>query len=546
MLNVRLRRSVLLGLALLTPLHAAAQAGRLILAAGEVAIVRGGQAAPASMGAAVQTGDTIRVGPSSNAQIRFSDESIVALRPQTVFSIDEYVFSGSADGSEKGLFSLVKGGMRTVTGLIGRLPRLDSYAVRTPTSTVGIRGTHYTLVHCDNDCAAPGQAAAGAQLAAATTLAQSDAGKPGLGTAIANGTYGGVTDGRIGVKNQVAEREFGHDEYFYVASSNTPPVSLIAPPPFLHDRLESQARSRGKKPAESGEGVAQSGGASADGRANATLAPTARSEFVVTEEKKTDGTATVLPSKATHGYLGAWISAKGDGGAGGVFGSSLNFFTGSPPDSVTLKISEGCTGPTGDNCPSGVTGTLSGLQQSGCSGDVCWGRWASGTLTESDGTVNNPMGGFHGLVGPLTAPETIASKTGTFSFQSVNGTTPTNNLGQVASSATYPELSINFTTRTGMTSSSGTWAFASQTWTIPSSIPVSLTVVAGQGAYIRANSNSVVTCSGSCNPNGKFEMGGIFMGPTGSQLGTSMSVSTQTPGTQASAQAVRLYQCSGC
>src|SRR3990170_2668745 len=44
------------------------------------------------------------------------------------------------DGSERGVFGLLRGALRTVTGLIGRVNR-DAYLIQTPTATVGIRGT---------------------------------------------------------------------------------------------------------------------------------------------------------------------------------------------------------------------------------------------------------------------------------------------------------------------------------------------------------------------------------------------------------------------
>ncbi|MDH4192209.1 MAG: FecR family protein, partial [Betaproteobacteria bacterium] len=135
-----------LGAVLATPLGAQGQAGRVLVSIGDVVAQRGGQAVPLAAGSAVASGDTIRLGPASNAQVLMSDESIISLRERTVFRLDNYVYSGKIDGSEKSIFSLLAGGMRTVTGLIGRLHSRDKYELRTPTATIGIRGTHYTLL----------------------------------------------------------------------------------------------------------------------------------------------------------------------------------------------------------------------------------------------------------------------------------------------------------------------------------------------------------------------------------------------------------------
>ena len=114
-----MRSLTVLLILLSAPGLASAQAGRFLLAVGDVAVARGQAEIRAATGMPVQSGDTIRVGPASNAQIRMTDESIVGLRPGTVFRIDAYEYSGQAE--PRSIFSLLKGGFRTVTGAIGRL-----------------------------------------------------------------------------------------------------------------------------------------------------------------------------------------------------------------------------------------------------------------------------------------------------------------------------------------------------------------------------------------------------------------------------------------
>lgn len=48
-------------------------------------------------------------------------------------------------------FRLLKGGFRTVTGLIGKTDRAQ-YRVSTQTATIGIRGTDYEVILCDDTC----------------------------------------------------------------------------------------------------------------------------------------------------------------------------------------------------------------------------------------------------------------------------------------------------------------------------------------------------------------------------------------------------------
>jgi hypothetical protein len=65
------------------------------------------------------------------------------LQPQTEFRIDDYNYNGKNDGQEKGFFSLLRGGLRTISGYIGKGNR-DAYKVTTSVATIGIRGTEWT------------------------------------------------------------------------------------------------------------------------------------------------------------------------------------------------------------------------------------------------------------------------------------------------------------------------------------------------------------------------------------------------------------------
>jgi hypothetical protein len=224
-----------LSLALLLAWGTAAQAevvGRVLVSVGDNAALRAGKEIKLAAGTPVETGDTLRVGDASNLQVRFTDDAIMALRPNSTMRIDDYAFANKAE-SDKSVFSLLKGGLRTITGIIGRNSR-NNYAVKAETATIGIRGTHFSLVHCNNDCRNPD------------------------GSAGQNGTFGGVTDGRISVTNTAGSSEFGKNEFFFVATLNSLPTGLISPPGFLRDRLEGQARNRGK--AVAGGAGSESGG----------------------------------------------------------------------------------------------------------------------------------------------------------------------------------------------------------------------------------------------------------------------------------------------
>lgn len=145
----RLQNPVLLmALVVLFPLNAsAAGAAKVDFVAGPVnVLMASGEQRPATKGAEVQSGETLVTGSGGRVQLRFSDGGMVSLQPGSEYRIDDYRFSGSQDGSEKGVFSLVKGGLRTITGEIGRNNKA-AYRVNTGVATIGIRGTEFTIVY---------------------------------------------------------------------------------------------------------------------------------------------------------------------------------------------------------------------------------------------------------------------------------------------------------------------------------------------------------------------------------------------------------------
>ena len=129
------------------PTYSAAQSvARIDFAAGGVtASTADGRSRTLSKGADVQVGETVTT-QDGRAQMRFRDGAYVSLQPQTQFKVDSYVFDGRGSSNESAVMSLLKGGMRTITGLIGKTNR-DGYKVQTSTATIGIRGTEYSVTY---------------------------------------------------------------------------------------------------------------------------------------------------------------------------------------------------------------------------------------------------------------------------------------------------------------------------------------------------------------------------------------------------------------
>ncbi|HCI13773.1 MAG TPA: hypothetical protein DFK12_07380 [Gallionellaceae bacterium] len=100
----------------------------------------------------VQQGDVLRTEQDTYARIRFTDGSEVVLRPETVFKIERYRFNAVPTEAKRDGFMmrLVKGGLRAVTGLIGKRDP-SNVRMRAGTATIGIRGTHWGVMCVGED-----------------------------------------------------------------------------------------------------------------------------------------------------------------------------------------------------------------------------------------------------------------------------------------------------------------------------------------------------------------------------------------------------------
>lgn len=93
-------------------------------------------------------GDTLTTTEKSYAMISLSDGSRMTLRPGTTFKLER--FSQSV-GNETAAFSLLRGGLRALTGLVAKR-NPDGVGFKTLTATIGIRGTNFDARICGEDC----------------------------------------------------------------------------------------------------------------------------------------------------------------------------------------------------------------------------------------------------------------------------------------------------------------------------------------------------------------------------------------------------------
>ena len=130
--------------------------GRVDLVSGDVAVVDA-KAKPRSVkvGDDIKRGDTVTTGKDGELHATLDDGSVLAVRPEARMQIVKFQFKEKdSDGS---IVALLRGAMRTITGLIGRR-NPKGVLLQTPTATIGIRGTdHEALVILpDSDVGEPG------------------------------------------------------------------------------------------------------------------------------------------------------------------------------------------------------------------------------------------------------------------------------------------------------------------------------------------------------------------------------------------------------
>jgi len=92
----------------------------------------------------IYKGDKLVTMKGGKAQVKLTEGSIISMRGDTVYRIDEYRLEDV--GAKKAAISssLLKGGLRSLSGRLSkRFP--NSFKVKTPVATIGIRGTHYNL-----------------------------------------------------------------------------------------------------------------------------------------------------------------------------------------------------------------------------------------------------------------------------------------------------------------------------------------------------------------------------------------------------------------
>jgi len=156
----------------------------------------------------VVSGDTVNTQKDSYAQIKFTDGGTITLKPNTSVKIQNFYFKQEEPQKDSFVFGLVKGGLRAVSGLVGKRGDQDAYSLGTATATIGIRGTSYGA----DDCL--------------TTPCP----KPNSNSNLDPGVYVSVTDGEIVATNNAGSQSFLAGQFGAISDRNSRPRFLSTDP----------------------------------------------------------------------------------------------------------------------------------------------------------------------------------------------------------------------------------------------------------------------------------------------------------------------------
>ena len=522
-------------------LSAATSVGKAIISIGKVfTTTKDGVENKLKRRGKVYEGDTIKVGDKSRLQIRFIDNQLVVLKANTVFRIDEYKFKDSNDQNKSAVVSLLKGGMRSVTGLIGKSSR-DKYKVKTPAATLGVRGTHYAIQLCNGQC----------------------------GNGI-QGLVGTVLEGQVELINDTGSQFFGVDQFFNVPAMNQPPQPIFNPPAILVSRTEAvqekrpinqkpnQQQQRRKTagalppppvdgdgaalPPPPGDGtLALDGGGQLPPPDDGTALPPPPGDGQLPpppqftsgtqlQQNTTSGgfsigtTTGKLPINATQAPFGAVLALAGympgdpQGGAGGIVGreginAQIGIATvgGAANQPVRAVIND----PMGDAAFVVFEGATV-FEGGGDTLGVNWGRWANPDLAFKDGgqdvVLNNGI--LFAYSDNQTPPAVVSGMSGSMAYTIDPGSPNFRDESGVAVVSSDLTITVDFS-GSQISAYSGNLFGNSRSYVVSldSMTPLPLSDLLTSGLAIKA------TCTGSGTPCGvgginlMGEAGGAFIGP---------------------------------
>lgn len=415
--------------------------GRVIHSSGTIIASNSGSERILSRGSSIAEGDLIKTSATARSQLRMKDGALIVLRQNSEMHFEEYRYEEKDESIGSSIFSLLKGGFKTVSGFIGKQHK-KNYKVKTAFTTIGIRGTNYGVTLCEQgEC------------------------RDSDNAVLDDGLYASVIDGEISSENEAGLYIFSNDEYFYVASNSSEPQSLSKSPGVIFDPNSVEIGA---------ENMAMNNDYAFMLSANSLDPDAATHTNVDLQNSIADiGTFTPVFAAADDVNNNAYMLASKPGDAmmfsyfQGITGSlspvsqtlvddgtgnnqfTLNAIAADSGNLIplALRLSLDTTSTTSRTLyMANASATDVGSMTMGGT-DLSWGRW-SGDLyeTNEDGVTTAHAGSLHYAVieGGLTTPAQIAAMTGVFNYTTAAGTRATDLNGNVASNIADVNMSVDF------------------------------------------------------------------------------------------------------
>ncbi|MDI1301652.1 MAG: FecR family protein [bacterium] len=395
---MRVFKTVLNGKGLLAASIAMLSTSALAETAGRVSFVSGAVTASLPDGSSrqLQKGDVINGGDristrAGRLQIRFSDGGFVSLQPNTVFGVDEYLYSNRKPEETSLFFSLLQGGMRTITGAIGKVNK-QSYKVRTPVATIGIRGTGYRA------------------------------------TMTPHGLVVSVGSGFVHVVNNQGEVTGGAGQNISVPDAGSPPA-------LGNEQADLQA-SGVNGDQDQGDENSQDHGTGNTAAVGNVQNANGDYLFLFT---------TIAPDAAGYSLAyanpGNSVAPGSSGFMGGYYAAGADSSLTNTYDSQGLVSA--ASNPNGQN----LARNAAIATDTGSSGSLNWGRWTKGDISiNGSATTLGANDSLHYVTGPMTpASAFLAFKPGASATYSLSGgTTATGNDGSTGTLGGNSKIMVSF------------------------------------------------------------------------------------------------------
>ena len=499
------------------PAISLAASGEFTFVTGEVTLQKanGARSVPVR-GTAVDPGDRIVTGANGMVQLSMVDQARISLRPSTTFLVEQY--PQTAQGPEGAVLSLIRGTLRTFTGLVSPSGR-DRYVMKTRVASVGIRGSGNILYACDGaDCdeSVRGNGAGEGPITVNHTIEGSHA--------VSNIVPG--AEGRPAQQGGPETVITGPGQSVLVAGLQPP--RYIPTPRFIADAATNMVNARPGQASGSASGSPTRDFAPSDSQA---LPPAVRTPTPIVGNNGL-GFPTIDASSnlmADPIHLNDIVVAAGGTFAGQatygdllVNNGALHGYT--PYAGTQSTIAPGFGGNAGEFLTVGIDGTL-----------VTMGRYDNATLGYNGLGSQTPVpGSVHWIYGASTFPPYLSDVlTGTATYSLVANTSPTNQNG-VTGTLGSARLDVNFSAHTlnmsasvsmpaGGGGSGGSWQLGA------TNVPIALNAF-----YASTNDRLEITNAAgqssrtNTNLGGNFEGSFVGAGMAGAILGYSITDSTST------------------